>query len=73
MAIETVALLTIFDTVQKEEPAKYPAFIEILRGNLEKLYAECPFKLPQTQGVTSKFFSDANLIGALQCWLTENI
>lgn len=55
------------------EPAKYPAFMEYLRGNLEKLYAECPFKLPQAQVVTSKFYSDANLIGALQCWLTENI
>ena len=55
------------------EPAKYPAFMESLRKNLEQLYAECPFKLPQAEIVTGKFFSDANLIGALQCWLTENI
>lgn len=54
------------------EPAKYPAFMEYLRDNLHQLYAECPFKLPQAQIVTSKFYSDANLIGALQCWLTEN-
>ena len=53
--------------------AKYPAFMEYLRGNLEKLYTECPFKLPQAELVTSKFYSDANLIGALQCWLVENI
>lgn len=37
------------------EPAKYPAFMEYLRRNLEKLYGKCP------------------LIGALQCWLAENI
>ena len=55
------------------EPAKYPAFMESLRKNLEQLYAECPFKLPQAEIVNGKFFSDANLIGALQCWLTENI
>lgn len=54
------------------EPAKYPAFIENLRDNLEKFYAECSFNLPQAQVVTSKFYSDANLIGALQCWLTKN-
>ena len=52
--------------------AKFPAFMNYLRGNLEKLYAECPFKLPQAEIVTSKFYGDANLIGALQCWLTEN-
>lgn len=55
------------------EPAKYPAFMDYLLRNLEKLYTECPFKLPQAQIVTSKFYSDANLIGALQCWLAENI
>ena len=53
--------------------AKYPAFMEYLRDNLQQLYAECPFKLPQAELVTSKFYSDANLIGALQCWLAENI
>ena len=53
--------------------AEYPAFMEYLRGNLKALYAECPFKLPQAELVTSKFNHDANLIGALQCYLTENI
>lgn len=52
--------------------AKYPAFMKSLRGNLEKLYAECPFRLPQAELVTSKFYSDANLIGALQCWIVDN-
>lgn len=51
--------------------AKYPAFMESLRGNLEQLYRECSFKLPQAEIVASKFYHDANLIGALQCWLAE--
>lgn len=53
--------------------AKYPAFMESLRGNLEQLYEECPFKLPQAEIVASKFYHDANLIGALHCWLAEII
>ena len=52
--------------------AKYPAFIEYLRAKIDRLYTECPFKLPQAEIVTSKFYSDANLIGALQCYLLEN-
>ena len=55
------------------EPAKYPAFMDSLRENLRQLYAECPFQLPQAELVTSKYFHDANLIGALQCYLVENI
>ena len=47
------------------ELAKYPAFMENLRGNLNKLYAKCPFKLPQAEIVPGKFYHDANLIGAL--------
>lgn len=53
--------------------AKYPAFMESLRGNLEQLYRECSFKLPQAEIVASKFYHDANLIGALQCWLAEAV
>lgn len=53
--------------------AKYPAFMNSLRENLNQLYAECPFRLPQAELVTSKFYSDANLIGALQCYIVENI
>ena len=53
--------------------AKYPAFMESLRGNLEQLYRECSFKLPQAEIVASKFYHDANLIGALQCWLAETV
>ena len=53
--------------------AKYPAFMDYLRDNLEQLYATCPFGLPQAQLVTSQFYSDANLIGALQCYLYEYV
>ena len=53
------------------ELAKYPAFMECLKINLKILYRECPFKIPQAEIVKSKFYNDANLIGALQCYLTE--
>ena len=54
------------------EMAKYPAFMNYLREELKQLYAECPFKLPQAEVITSKFYHDANLIGALQCYIIEN-
>ena len=53
--------------------AKFPAFMDYLRGNLKQLYSDCPFQLPKAEVVTSKFYHDANLIGALQCYLAENI
>lgn len=76
IAVRIFNLQTVLDVERFSiggELAKYPAFMEKLRGNLEKLYSECPFKLPQAELVTSKFYHDANLIGALQCWLAENI
>ena len=51
--------------------AKFPAFMTALRDELQKLYEACPFRLPQAEIVASKFFNDANLIGALQCWLNN--
>ena len=69
--IQTVLDVEIFSI--GGDVAKYPAFMEYLRDNLNKLYAECPFKLPQAEIVTSKFYSDANLIGAFQCYLVENL
>ena len=53
------------------EVAKFPQFMEYLRKSLRALYAECPFHLPEAEIVTSKFHHDANLIGALQCYLTK--
>ena len=69
--IQTVLDVEIFSI--GGDVAKYPAFMEYLRENLKKLYSACPFKLPQAEIVTSKFYSDANLIGALQCYIAENI
>ena len=48
-----------------------PVFIESIRENLKKLYAACPYYVPHAEIVTCKFQNDANLIGALQCFLAE--
>ena len=47
----------------------YPTFIECVKKNLDKLYYECPFQLPRAELVSCKFSEDANLIGAMQCYL----
>ena len=49
----------------------YPAFMEYVKNNLDKLYLECPFQIPRAELVSCKFSEDANLIGALQCYLVE--
>ena len=46
-----------------------PVFIEYIRKNLKEMYAACPYDVPRAEVVTCKFQNDANLIGALQCWL----
>lgn len=46
-----------------------PIFIEYIRKNLKEMYAVCPYDVPRAEVVTCKFQNDANLIGALQCWL----
>ena len=46
-----------------------PLFIDYIRQNLELLYEQCSFKLPHARIVPCAFLSDANLIGALQCYL----
>ena len=48
-----------------------PVFLEAIRDNLKKLYAACPYYVPHAEIVTCKFQNDANLIGALQCFLAE--
>ena len=55
------------------ELAKYPTFMECLKINLKILYHDCPFKIPQADIVAAKFYQDANLIGAFQCWFAENV
>ncbi|MDO5136777.1 MAG: ROK family protein [Eubacteriales bacterium] len=47
-----------------------PLFIESIKNNLKALYMECPYYLPQAEVVSCKFQNDANLIGALQCFLS---
>lgn len=74
IAVRIFNLQTVLDVEKFSiggDMAKYPAFMDCLRQKLKQLYAECPFKLPQAEIVTSKFYHDANLIGALQCWITE--
>lgn len=46
-----------------------PVFIEYIKNNLRSLYAQCPYHVPQAEVVSCKFQNDANLYGALQCFL----
>ncbi len=46
-----------------------PVFIDYIKSNLKTLYMECPYYVPQAEVVSCKFQNDANLIGALQCFL----
>lgn len=47
-----------------------PLFLEYIRRNLDQLYTACPYAIPRAQVVACQFRNDANLIGALQCYLT---
>ena len=55
------------------EISDQPLFMEYLRRQLDELYDRCPFKLPRAEIVSSKYQTDANLIGALQCYLVEHL
>lgn len=46
-----------------------PVFIEYIKNHLKALYAKCPYFLPRTELVSCKFQNDANLYGALHCYL----
>lgn len=48
-----------------------PIFIEYIKKNLEELYSQCHYYVPQAEVVSCEFQNDANLIGALQCFLLE--
>lgn len=43
-----------------------------IRRHLDELYAQCPYRVPRAQVVACEFHNDANLIGALQCFLADN-
>lgn len=47
-----------------------PLFIEYIKNNLKELYLKCPYHVPHAEVVSCKFQNDANLIGALSCFLT---
>ncbi len=47
-----------------------PVFIENIRNHLKALYAGCPYDVPHAEVVSCKFQNDANLVGALQCFLS---
>lgn len=46
-----------------------PMLIEAIRKNLKKLYGVCLYDIPQAEVVACKFQNDANLYGALHCFL----
>ncbi|PJM73418.1 hypothetical protein CS006_05130 [Bifidobacterium primatium] len=48
-----------------------PTLIDAIRTNLNRLYAYCPYHVAQAEVVTCKFQNDANLVGALQCYLAD--
>ena len=48
-----------------------PAFTEYIQKNLQKLYDICPYYVPQAEIVTCKYQNDANLYGALHCYLAK--
>lgn len=50
-----------------------PELIAEIRRQLDILYDSCPYRIPRADVVTSKFQNDANLIGALQCYLRRNL
>ena len=46
-------------------------FIDYIRRHLDELYANSVVDLPRAEVVACKFLNDANLIGALQCYLAK--
>ena len=48
-----------------------PLFVEAIRRNLKKLYSACPYGIPQAEVTVCRFQNDANLYGALACFLQE--
>ena len=46
-------------------------FLDAIRENLRELYSRCPYPIPQAEVVACQFQNDANLYGALSCYLAE--
>ncbi len=47
-----------------------PVFVDSIRNHLKVMYADCPYHVPKAEVVTCKFQNDANLVGAMQCFLS---
>ncbi len=48
-----------------------PALITAIRERLSQLYAACPYRVRRAEVVTCKYQNDANLYGALLCFLAS--
>ena len=48
-----------------------PLFLEAIRNKLKKLYGVCLYDIPRAEVVACKFQNDANLYGALHCYLQD--
>jgi len=48
-----------------------PVLVDAIRKQLKKLYSICPYVVPEAEVVACKFQNDANLFGALQCYLAD--
>ena len=46
-----------------------PIFIEYIQNHLENMYSVSPYVVPHAKVVACQFGNDANLVGALQCYL----
>lgn len=50
-----------------------PVFIEYIRDNLKEMYAKNPYDVPEAEVVACKYLNDANLFGAVQCFLANTV
>ena len=48
-----------------------PELVEAIREQLEELYGACPYPVPHAEVTVCRFRNDANLYGALQCYLAQ--
>lgn len=49
------------------------AFLPAVEAELDKLYAVCPYEIPRAELTICAYKNDANLIGALQCYLQRMV
>ena len=49
--------------------SEQPALVEYIERHLDRLYSDCPYRIPRAEIVTCRFRNDANLYGALQSYL----